>query len=192
MRTPVLIATLALGCAAAPAAEAHKPASEPSAPVARPTAPAPRAERGAEPWNGGKPRAPFTLNATPRGPVKADTPLTLVATVLPERACASLSTRVRGTGGVVVQGAEKQHSTCAPGQPAVHEVTVTVPSGVSGYAVVDVRMEVGGRTYESSQSIPLSAEGTSPASKQEGTVAHDENGGKVIILRPSQSPKQER
>jgi hypothetical protein len=154
--------------------------------MARPAAPAPKADRKAEPWNGGKARPPFTLRATPQGSVKARTPFTLVATLLPEQACASLSTRVRGTEGVVVQGTEKQHPTCEPGQPAVHEVTVTVPPGVSGYAVVDVRMEVQGRIYESSQSIPLSAGGVSPASKpQPGTMERDENGGKVIILRPS-------
>jgi hypothetical protein len=178
MRTPVLLATLALGCAAPSPAEASKPPPE-----------APRAQ----PWNGGKPRPPFTLRATPRGPVSADTPLSFVATVLPERACASLSTHVRSLGGVVVQGTEKQHPTCTPGQPVTHEVTVTVPSGVSGYAVVDVRMEVEGQTYESSQSIPLRAAGTAPIPRkqQQGTVGYDENGGKVILLRPSTPPRQE-
>ncbi|QRN96578.1 hypothetical protein JRI60_47560 [Archangium violaceum] len=187
MRTPVLIATLALGCAAASPAEAHKPSTpEASAPAARPATPAPKADRKAEPWNGGKARPPFTLRATPHGTVKAQTPLTLVATIVPEQTCTSLSTRVRGAEGVVVQGTEKQHPTCEPGQPAIHEVTVTVPPGVSGHAVVDVRMEVQGRVYESSQSIPLSAEGASQSSKpQPGTVERDESGGKVIILRPS-------
>jgi len=125
----------------------------------------------------GKRQAPVTVTTDLAGELEAGSRRFVTVTIRPRRACTDLTTAVRGVDGVEVLGTlVRQHARCAAGVAELHMVQVSVPADASGTLVVDVTMQVRGRTYATSRAFKLRARGAPPAPKTLGTVEQGAEG----------------
>ena len=141
-----------------------------------------RAKDG-EPWNGGKQTAPAEVRADLPARVIAGKALQATIVVTPTRDCVTLETRVRGVDGVDVRAsAWQRHKTCEAGRAVRVPVTLVASAGRAGLVTVDLRLDVGGRTVESSRAFDLRAPGAAPANKPHGRLERDSTGRLVVVL----------
>jgi hypothetical protein len=111
----------------------------------------------------GKRRVFVEITSSLEGEVGAEEEHVLTIAMTPTRPCSQLTSRVRGEGGVEVQGTlEKKHASCAAAQIQHHEVRVSVPKGTTGYLVVDVTLIADGRPQKATRSFPIRATGAKP------------------------------
>jgi hypothetical protein len=112
----------------------------------------------------GKRRVFVEITSSLEGEVAAEEEHALTISLTPTRPCSQLTSRVRGEGGVAVQGTlEKKHPSCAAAQIQHHEVRVSAPKGTTGYVVVDVTLTSDGRPQKATRSFPIRATGAKPA-----------------------------
>jgi hypothetical protein len=158
----------------------------PSQPPAAPTATARAEHEGA--WNGGKLRAPVSIDSEPQGPLEPGVDVPLRLKVTPHQSCTALRIEVQGLQGAFVSGGEaREHGARVAGEEVVREVKVRLSPGASGLVAVTASMEVEGRLQSSTVAIPMEPRGgvdpraqkpTSPM----GQVEVDAEGHPLILM----------
>lgn len=148
-------------------------------------------KREGQMWHGGKVRAPVELTATGHGSVAAarDVPLVIDARALGD--CAPLSLTVSGTNAVEVKGGEaRSHGRLDAGQKESRTVTLRVPPGRGGYAVVTASCGEGENRRLTVTNFAVFAKGVDP---KQSTDLHEKPMGELttgaegqpVILLPS-------
>ncbi len=141
-----------------------------------------RAKDG-EPWNGGKQTVPAEVRAELPGRVLAGKTQHATIVVTPTRDCVTLETRVRGVDGVDVRAsAWQRQKTCEAGRAVRIPVTLVASAQQAGLVTVDLRLDVGGRTVESSRAFEVRAPGAAAATKPHGRLERDSTGRLVVVL----------
>lgn len=140
-------------------------------------------------WHGGKVRAPVELSSSLRGAVDPGRDLGFTVDARATGDCDPLSLTVQGLGGVEVRGGEARgHGRLDAGQREARTVTVRVPEGRAGHAVVTATCGSGADLRAFVQAFPLHAKGVDPkqsadlAPRREGTPATTGDGRPAQLL----------
>lgn len=149
-------------------------------------------KRDGKMWHGGKVRAPVQLQATGHGAVDPDRDVALVIDATATAECNPLRLTVTGTGALQVRGGEERHhGRLDTDQKDSRTVTLRVPAGRGGYAVVRAACGEGDERRVTVQNYAVYAKGVDP--KQGGALMEKPAGelttgaeGQPVILLPSQ------
>ena len=141
-----------------------------------------RAEDG-RPWNGGKQTAPVDVRAELPSRVTAGKVQRATIVVTPTRDCVALETRLRGVDGVDVRSSGWQRQkTCEAGRAVRLPVALVASAQEAGLVTLDLRLDVGGRTVESTRAFEVRAPGAALANKPHGRFERDGSGRAVVVL----------
>lgn len=139
------------------------------------------------PAQGGKVRAPIDVTSSVEGEVPSGVPFSVTLAVTPHEACQSLTTRVRGLDGVVVEGEAVSHGPCVAGTPVTQGARVRVPDGTAGYLVLDVSLErLDGRRITDARSFELHRSEATQSKRTPGNLTYDAQGRPIQVM-PAES-----
>ncbi|HAR41719.1 MAG TPA: hypothetical protein DCS07_03680 [Bdellovibrionales bacterium] len=148
--------------------------------------------KAGEPVNGGKPRAPISIEAQPVAPVEDDKEVTVTFQVVPLADCLELKARLRGLGGAVLNDeAEKTITTCSKGVSLQFTAKVRIPSGNRGSVALDVEMKTTESTFSMSRSVPvIASDAVHLRPKLQGNLKVDSTGERLIVTPATELPSR--